>query len=238
MQQDIRIGLWGYGKMGKAIDALAEQHGCKVVWRVGREGATPEQLRSVEAVIEFSRPESGFDNVMQCLRASVPVVSGTTGWQHALPQAQSFARANGGSLLWASNFSVGVNLFFALNRRLAQLMQPHVQYAASITEIHHIHKLDAPSGTAVTIADGITDEAQRYTGWTMDAPQPNEIQINAIREGEVPGMHTVHWQSAIDSIEMTHTAHNRTGFAAGALLAARWLAERKGVYGMADVLGL
>jgi 4-hydroxy-tetrahydrodipicolinate reductase len=239
MQANTRIGLLGYGKMGKAIDALAEQHGCTVAWRVGREGATLQQLQSVEAVIEFSNPHSGFENVMQCLRGGVPVVSGTTGWQAQLPEARAFALENDGALLWASNFSVGVNLFFALNRHLARLMQPHAQYAASITETHHIHKLDAPSGTAVTIGEGILETADRYEAWTMDTPTPmDQIPIVALREGEVPGTHTVHWQSAIDSIEITHTAHNRTGFAAGALLAARWLAGRKGVFSMADVLGI
>ena len=241
MQHFTKIGLLGYGKMGQTIDGLAEQHQCTIVWRIDRDDhdqRTPERLREADVVIEFSRPESGFDNVMLCLQAGVPVVSGTTGWQAQLPEARAFAEQHGGALLWASNFSVGVNLFFALNKYLARLMQGQEAYQANLTEIHHIHKLDAPSGTAVTIAEGIMADAPRYQHWTMDAPTADQLPITAIREGEVPGTHTVEWNSPVDSIRITHEAHSRTGFAVGALVAARWIKGKTGVFNMNDVLGL
>ena len=240
MEKKLKIGLLGYGKMGQAIDALAEQHGCTVVWRIGRSSLdtlSRSSLQQADVVIEFTQPNAGFQNTMLCLEAGIPVVSGTTGWQDQLPTAAAFAHQNNGALLWASNFSIGVNLFFALNQYLARLMSGQDAYKAALTEIHHIHKLDAPSGTAVTIAEGIIQEHQRYNDWTMDSAQAaHELPIVAVREGEVPGTHTVEWTSPVDTIRITHEAHSRTGFAIGALLAAQWLHNKTGVFSMQDVV--
>jgi len=237
----MKIGLFGYGKMGKAIEQIAEKQGIEIVWRIRRDDQpTPEMLRQADVAIEFTRPEAAFDNVMLCLQAGLPVVSGTTGWLDRLPDAQKFCLENGGAMLWASNFSVGVNLFFALNRRLAQLMAARPEYAAALTETHHIHTLDAPSGTALTLANELIQNTGRYTGWSLlpEAPEPGEIPITAIREGEVPGTHLVRWQSPVDEISIEHKAHSRVGFAAGAVLAAQWMVGKQGVFEMGDVLGV
>jgi len=237
----MKLGILGYGKMGKAIEQIAVQQGIEIVWRIGREERpTPEILRQADVAIEFTRPEVAFENVMLCLRAGIPVVSGTTGWLEQLPEAENFCLKNSGALLWASNFSVGVNLFFALNRRLAQLMATRPEYAASLIETHHIHKLDAPSGTAITLAKELIQNADRYTGWSLlpEPPASDEIPITAIREDEVPGTHLLRWQSSVDEISIEHRAHSRAGFAAGAVLAAQWLADKQGVFGMGDVLGV
>ena len=237
----MKLGLFGYGKMGKAIEQVAQNQGIEIVWRLGRNDVPdPELLRQADVVIEFTRPEAAFENVMRCLKAGVPVVSGTTGWLSQLPEAKKYCLEQGTALLWASNFSVGVNLFFALNRRLAQLMADRPAYTASITEIHHIHKLDAPSGTALTLAKELMEQNGRYQGWALvpDPAAPGEIPLTAIREGEVPGTHLVRWQSAIDEISIEHKAHSRAGFAAGAVLAATWIQGKQGVFEMADVLGI
>ncbi len=237
----MKLGIFGYGKMGKAIEQIAEKQGIEVVWRIRRDDSPSiALLRQADVAIEFTRPEAAFDNVMLCLQAGLPVVSGTTGWQTQLPEAKKYCLENSGAMLWASNFSVGVNLFFALNRRLAQLMADRPEYAASLTETHHIHKLDAPSGTALTLANELIQNADRYSGWSLlpDTPASGEIPITALREGEVPGTHLVRWQSAIDEISIEHKAHSRVGFAAGAVLAAQWVVGKRGVFEMGDVLGL
>ncbi len=239
----LKIGLFGYGKMGRAIEAVATEQGLEIAWRITRENRatlTPDLLRQADVVIEFTRPESAFENVMFCLEAGIPVVCGTTGWLDQMNVAETFCRKNAGAMLWASNFSVGVNLFFALNRFLARMMDGRAEYAPSVTETHHIHKLDAPSGTALTLVQEIIGQVERKTGWALHPtpPQPADIPVTAIREDEVPGTHVVRWQSAVDEISIGHKAHSRAGFAAGAVLAARWLAGKKGVYGMNDVLGL
>lgn len=252
-----RIGLLGYGKMGQAIDSIASQHGAEVVWRIGqnnRTDLTPTLLHQAEVVIEFSRPEAAFDNVQFCLKNGTPVVSGTTGWLEHLPAAEKMCVESGGAMLWASNFSVGVNLFFALNRYLAHLMNTRPEYAASASEIHHIHKLDAPSGTALTLVNELMAAVERVTGYDLilsntternrsprstgdDNRQPQRIPLTAIREGEIPGTHIICWESAVDEITIEHRAHSRTGFASGALLAAKWLVGRQGVFSMRDVIG-
>lgn len=239
----LKIGLFGYGKMGRAIELLAAEQGMAIVWRVTRENRaelTPALLRQADVVIEFTRPESAFDNVMQCLRAGVPVVSGTTGWLERLPEAQEFCEKNGGALLWASNFSIGVNLFFALNTYLSKMMDERPEYTPAVTEIHHIHKLDAPSGTALTLVQGMVEHVRRLSGWALSPPipVPGEIPVSAIREGEVPGTHIVAWASPADEIKIEHRAHSRLGFASGALLAAQWLAGKQGFFSMQDVLGI
>jgi len=237
------IGLLGYGKMGKAIEQIARAQGIDIAWRISRENRSDlntEMLQQADVVIEFSRPEAAFDNVMLCLRAGVPVISGTTGWSEKLAEAQHFCKENKGALLWASNFSVGVNLFFALNRYLAKLMQTRPEYQPSLTETHHIHKLDAPSGTALTLVNELIASNDRATGWALlpAVPDAGAVPVTAVREGEVPGTHLVRWASEVDEITIEHKAHSRTGFAGGAVLAAQWLNGKTGCFTMADVLGL
>lgn len=239
----MQIGLFGYGKMGKAIEQIAAARHIGIAWRITRENradVTPELLRQADVAIEFTRPEAAYENVMTCLQAGVPVVCGTTGWLEQLADAEAWCIQNGGALLWASNFSVGVNLFFALNRYLARLMNQHPDYQPAITEIHHVHKLDAPSGTALTLTKDILAQLDRKTGWTLHPTPPGmeNIPVRAIREGEVPGTHTVQWTSRADEITLEHRAHSREGFASGAVLAAQWLAGKTGVFRMEDVLGL
>mgnify|MGYP000612014904 CR=1 FL=1 len=239
----LKIGLLGYGKMGRAIESLAPQHGVEIAWRITRENrasVSSELLRQADVVIEFTRPEAAYENVLWCLQNGLPVVSGTTGWLDRLPEAQDFCRKHHGALLWASNFSIGVNLFFALNSFLARLMNARPEYQASVTEVHHIHKLDAPSGTAVSLVNDIIAASERYTGWvlTSEPAQEGEIPVTAVREEEVPGTHIIDWQSAVDEISIEHRANSRAGFASGAILAARWLAGKQGVFSMKDVLGL
>jgi 4-hydroxy-tetrahydrodipicolinate reductase len=237
------IGLLGYGKMGKAIEQIAQTKGIDIAWRVTRENRATldtDMLRRADVAIEFSRPEAAYENVMLCLRAGVPVVSGTTGWNEHLAEAREFCLEHKGALLWASNFSVGVNLFFALNCYLARLMEPRPEYAPALTEIHHIHKLDAPSGTALTLVNELISHNNRANGWVLspEPPGAGDVPITAIREGEVPGTHVVSWASEVDEITIEHKAHSRAGFAGGAVLAARWLKGKTGCFTMADVLGL
>jgi 4-hydroxy-tetrahydrodipicolinate reductase len=237
----LKIGLLGYGKMGKAIDALAPEHDIAVVWRIGsldRPSLDTSKLREADVVIEFSRPESAYENVRLCLEAGVPVISGTTGWQTDLGKASDLCLMKGGAFLWASNFSVGVNLFFALNQYLALLMAQRTSYTPSLVETHHIHKLDAPSGTAISLLDQILRQVPRYQAWSLSPETTTDIPVTAIRSGEVPGTHLVRWSSEIDDITIEHKAHSRKGFASGALLAAQWIQDKKGVFSMADVLGL
>jgi 4-hydroxy-tetrahydrodipicolinate reductase len=241
----LRVGLLGYGKMGKAIELLSSQYGVEIVWRISRGNIAdrePALLRKADVVIEFSRPEAAFENVMACLEAGVPVVSGTTGWSRDLPEAEKACKAMNGAMIWASNFSIGVNLFFAVNKRLSELMSRRTEYSPVITEIHHIHKLDAPSGTAITLAQDLERFSGRFQGHYLDSTPPqsadNLIPITAIREGEVPGTHIIKWQSAVDEIVIEHKAHARTGFASGALTAAKWLQGKHGIFTMADVLGI
>lgn len=239
----MKIGLLGYGKMGKAIDEIAASRSIEVVWRIGSKelaALSPETIRQADVVIEFTRPEAAFQHVMLCLKAGVPVVCGTTGWQEQLPEAEEFCRQTNGSLLWASNFSVGVNLLFAVNHFLALLMANRPEYTVSLTETHHIHKLDAPSGTAITLANDVIAAGDRYQSWQLLPAKllPEQLPITALRQGEVPGTHQLVWQSDIDEISIEHKAHSRMGFASGALLAAEWLQNKRGVFRMKDVLGL
>jgi len=239
----MKIGLLGYGKMGRAIEQIASDRGMEIAWRITRDNRATlhkDLLRQADVVIEFSRPEAAFENVMLCLKAGVPVVCGTTGWNEQLSEARAYCLQHQGALLWASNFSIGVNLFFALNRYLAQLMQERPEYRPALTEIHHIHKLDAPSGTALTLVNELIAHHTRTAGWALSPipPGPDEVPVTAIREGEVPGTHIVHWHSDVDEISIEHRAHSRMGFAGGAVLAAQWLQGKKGYFEMADVLGL
>ncbi len=237
----MKIGLIGYGKMGKTIERLAGKYGNEIVLKIGSSNAdqlTTENLKGCDAVIEFTRPEAAFDNIVACLNAGVPVVSGTTGWLDKLPEAKKICEEKKGAFIYASNFSVGVNLFFAINRYVAKLMNGHPEYRPSIGETHHTQKLDAPSGTAITLAEDLIGQVEGLKEWQLDGSGDAVLPVTAKRMPDVPGTHIIKWQSEIDSIELKHTAHSREGFAGGALLAANWLVGRQGFFTMQDVLGI
>lgn len=231
----MNIALLGYGRMGKTIEKIAEDRGHKIVLKVDKnEGFT---LENIDVAIDFSIPEAAVNNISTCLKNKVPVVSGTTGWLEHYDEIAQLCRKNQGAFLYASNFSVGVNIFFELNKQLAKMMQHVAGYNVSMEEIHHIHKLDAPSGTAITLAEGIMENSEN-TGWVLDKQEEYKIEINAVRQGEIPGTHSITYNSDVDEIKIEHKAHSRQGFALGAVLAAEWLHEKTGVYSMKDVLGL
>jgi len=238
----MNIALIGYGKMGHAIEEIALQRGHTIVLKIGIENIddnTIENIRKADIAIEFTGPEIAFDNIIKCIDAGVPVVSGSTGWLQRFEEAKKYCLARNGALLYASNFSVGVNIFFAINRRLAELMAAHVEYDVSVTEIHHTQKKDAPSGTAITLAEGILEKNRQIKKWVNNpTDNPQELAIISKRIDPAPGTHTINYTSAIDDIKITHTAHNRTGFATGAVLAAEFLHNKKGIYSMNDVLGI
>ncbi len=238
----MRIALIGYGKMGQAIEEIAVQRGHKIVLKVSIENIednTIDNIRRADVAIEFTGPEIAFDNIIKCLDAGVPVVSGSTGWLHRFEDAQKYCREKNGGLLYASNFSVGVNIFFALNRRLAELMAPHPEYNISMTEIHPTTKKDAPSGTAITLAEDILKKFTLKKRWVNNpTDNPEELPILSERVDPAPGTHVINYSSAIDDIEIKHTAHNRKGFATGAVLAAEFLHNKQGIYSMNDVLGI
>jgi 4-hydroxy-tetrahydrodipicolinate reductase len=238
----MKIALIGYGKMGHAIEEIALQRGHEIVLKVGIENVqdnTIDNIKKADVAIEFTGPEIAFDNVIRCLEAGVPVVSGSTGWLQRFEEAKTFCTTKNGALLYASNFSVGVNIFFAINKKLAELMAPHKEYDVSLTEIHHTQKKDAPSGTAITLAEGILQLIDQKKKWVNEASNKREeLQIISERIDPAPGTHTITYKSDIDDIEIKHTAHNRKGFATGAVLAAEFLHNKKGIYNMSDVLGL
>ncbi|WP_405251829.1 4-hydroxy-tetrahydrodipicolinate reductase [Dokdonia sp. Asnod3-C12] len=234
----MKIALLGYGKMGKTIESIATDRGHKIVARVN----SPEifTLADADVAIDFSIPDSAVDHLTKCFEAGVPVVSGTTGWLDNYQDMVALCTKNEGGFIYASNFSVGVNLFFEFNRKLAAIMAPHKDYKVDMTEIHHTQKLDAPSGTAITLAEGVI-EASDYTGWDLNegqSIQENHLPITAEREGTVPGTHIINYKSEIDTITLSHEAHSRQGFALGAVIAAEWLQGKQGVFTMRDVLGL
>ena len=235
----MKILLLGYGKMGKTIEKIALDRGHTIVGKIDMQNrAEMDKLQTgdVDAAIEFSSPESAFENITYCLKKGWPVVSGTTGWLEHRTEIEKLCSEKNGSFFYASNYSIGVNLFFRLNQQLARLMNGQ-GYQTSMTEIHHIHKLDAPSGTAITLAEGVIEETADLEGWKL-APESeqNYLQIVSEREGEVPGTHIVRYDSDVDSIEISHTAHNRSGFAMGAVISAEWLLGKQGVFGMNDLL--
>jgi 4-hydroxy-tetrahydrodipicolinate reductase len=235
------IALIGYGKMGKAIERICLQRGHNVVLRISssnREELDGETLRRADVAIEFTNPEAAYGNVLACIRAGVPVICGSTGWNERLPEVEQACIAAGGAMLQASNFSIGVNLFFELNARLAAMMNAYPEYEVSMEEIHHVHKKDAPSGTAITIAERILEQLDRKKGWSITAPSAENMLINVVRTDDVPGTHEVTYSSPIDDITLIHTAHNRDGFAVGAVLSAEFIQGRKGIFTMRDVLGM
>jgi 4-hydroxy-tetrahydrodipicolinate reductase len=238
----MKIALIGYGKMGKAIEQIAIQRGHEIVLKVGIENLednTIDNIRKADIAIEFTGPESAFENVIRCIEAGVPVVCGSTGWLTRYEEAKNTCLAHKGALLYASNFSVGVNIFFAINKRLAELMAPHKEYNVSMTEVHHTEKKDAPSGTAITLAEQILDKNDQKKQWVNNPSNlTQDLVITSERIDPAPGTHIITYKSEIDDIEIKHTAHNRTGFATGAVLAAEYLHDKKGIYTMSDVLGI
>lgn len=238
----MKIALIGYGKMGKAIEEIAIQRGHEIVMRIGtanKDEMNKENLQQADAIIEFTRPEAAKENVLQCLHAGVPVVCGTTGWNDGLEGARQIAVENDTAFLWASNFSVGVNIFFEVNKLLASLMNSQPEYDISIEETHHTQKKDAPSGTAITLAEQIIDNVDRKKHWEKESTDnPDNFPIIAHRIENVPGTHKITYHSEIDDIEIIHTAHNRQGFALGAVLAAEFVGGKQGVFTMKDVLGI
>jgi len=232
----MRIALVGYGKMGKIIEEIAQNRGHEIVARLN-ETPTVENLNNPDMAIEFSRPESAFENIKNCLNASIPVICGTTGWLKDKTKVEDLAREKKVGFIYGSNFSLGVNLFFALNKKLAKMMSSFPKYQVQLEEIHHKEKKDAPSGTAITLAEGVIENSH-FEAWKREETQGNELGIFSVRENEVPGTHSVRYQSQVDEIEIKHTAFSRKGFALGAVIAAEWLQGKEGVFTMNDVLGL
>ena len=230
----MRIALLGYGKMGKTIEGLAINKGHQIVFKTSKTTSISE-LSNVDIAIDFSTPDSAVSNIKLCLENNIPVISGTTGWLSNYDEMVKLCEKRNGSFIYASNFSVGVNLFFTINEYVSKLMEPWKEYLVSMEEIHHTQKLDAPSGTAITLAEGIISNSDK-TGWKLENPSEEEIKITANRINDVKGTHIINYDSEIDTISIKHEAHNREGFALGALLAAEWLLNKKGVYTMKDVL--
>lgn len=241
----MNVLLIGYGKMGRTLEGLASQHDCRIGGIVDPhhgQALADLDLRQFDVAIEFTRPEAAFDNIAHCLRAGLPVVSGSTGWLDRFDEAKALAEQTGGALFYASNYSVGVNLFFHFTEYVAQRMAAWPGYVPHLTEIHHVHKLDHPSGTALTTAAAVLRHMPGLNGWQEVGPgesaAPDKLAIESQREGEVVGTHVVSWRSAVDEIELRHAAASREGFADGALRAARWLVGRRGTFGMREMLGL
>ncbi|WP_456315001.1 4-hydroxy-tetrahydrodipicolinate reductase [Pseudomonas shirazensis] len=232
----MKIALLGYGKMGKVIERIATERGHEIVLKKD-EFNTYDGLSTADVAIDFSVPTAAVANISNAFNANVPVVSGTTGWLEHFDQMVALCNEKQTAFISSSNFSLGVNIFFELNEYLAKIMSQFDSYNVTMEEIHHTQKLDAPSGTAISLAKGVIENS-KYTNWTLDEAKNNEIHIEAKRIGDVPGTHTVTYDSIVDSIELKHTAHNREGFALGAVIAAEWLAGKKGIYSMKDVLNL
>ena len=235
----MKILLIGYGKMGQQIEQLAKKRGHEIAGVVDVDSAkqiVDYDPTLVDVAIEFTQPQVAYENITNCIKQGIPVISGTTGWTSRYDEVASLCREHNGTFLFASNFSLGVNLFFHLNKWLAKLMNQH-PYEVSMEEIHHIHKKDAPSGTAITLAEGVISEKEGIEDWTLEEDSASRIQIKAIREGEVPGTHIIKYSSEVDQIEIKHEAFSRQGFVLGAVLVAEWIHNKKGVYTMDDFLG-
>jgi 4-hydroxy-tetrahydrodipicolinate reductase len=236
----MRIVLIGYGKMGKEIERIAIDRGHQIVSKIDIEN--PDDLisltnKEVDVAIEFSNPVSAFSNIMKCIEKQIPIVCGTTGWLEKKAEVEKATQSFDSTFFYASNYSIGVNLFFKLNKQLAKLMQPHAGYDIYTNEIHHVEKKDSPSGTAITIAEGIMSQYPNKNKWVNnEIPGADEIAIWSQRETTKPGTHTVKYISKVDQIEVTHEAFSREGFALGAVIAAEWILGKKGVLGMDDML--
>lgn len=240
----MKIALIGYGKMGKIIEGIAISRGHSITGKSSRTNPIDSiDFSNVDVAIEFTAPDFAVSHIEHCVNNQTPVVVGTTAWNEQLPYVKDYVTQNQGSLLYASNFSVGVNIFFDLNRRLAQLMAPNQEYTGHIEEVHHLQKLDAPSGTAVSLANDVILENENLSSWihkenTTPNTQPGQLGVTSFRKDGVPGTHSVTYQSTIDTIQMTHTAHSREGFALGAVIAAEWILHKKGIFTMQDVIKL
>ena len=232
----MKIALLGYGKMGKMIEQIAISRGHEIVAKVD-ESTQDFDIKTADVAIDFSIPSVAFKNISLCLENNVPVISGTTGWLNNYDKAVELCNKNNGAFIYASNFSLGVNVFFQLNEYLAKMMKNLSQYEVAIEEIHHTQKLDAPSGTAITLAEGIINNSNKEA-WKLEEAASNEIPITALREPEVPGTHTISYKSEVDTIDIKHTAHNREGFALGAVVDSEWIIGKTGVFSMKDVLNL
>jgi len=235
----MNIALFGYGKMGKEIEAIALKRNHNIVLKINKDNVSTisdSDLKKADVIIEFSTPHAVLENIKKCMNAQVPVVVGTTGWYDKFEEIKNICAEKNGGLFHATNFSLGVNLFFKVNTYLAELMNKYDDYDVSMEEIHHIHKLDKPSGTAITLAEQIIKKIDRKTNWSIETKNPETLFIKDIREGEVPGTHIIKYQSEVDDIEIMHKAHNRKGFALGAVIAAEFLNGKKGIYTMSDII--
>ncbi|MFV8366557.1 4-hydroxy-tetrahydrodipicolinate reductase [Flavobacterium sp. XS1P27] len=232
----MKIALLGYGKMGQVIERIALERGHEIVLKKD-ENNTFDGLSTADVAIDFSVPTAAVPNISSCFHANVPVISGTTGWLEHYDEMVALCTAKNGGFISSSNFSLGVNIFFELNEYLAKIMSKFDSYTVEMEEIHHTQKLDAPSGTAISLAKGVIENSS-YTNWTLEKPEADQIHIEAKRIGTVPGTHTVTYNSVVDAIEIKHTAHNREGFALGAVIAAEWIIGKQGVFTMKDVLDL
>lgn len=233
----MKILLLGYGKMGKAVEQIALERGHQIAGRIDQNNH--EELSGIQAdvAIEFSQPEAAYENLQYCLENNIPVLCGTTGWLHQKAAIEKLTHSCNGAFFYASNFSIGVNLFFKLNQQLARMMNNFTHYDVSIDEVHHLEKKDAPSGTAITLAEGIMKEISAKKKWVKkESKNPDDLLITSFRIDQVPGTHLVKYSSAIDDIEIRHIAHSREGFARGAVMVAEWLPGKKGVLGMEDFL--
>ena len=233
----MKIALLGYGKMGKTIEQIAIQRGHQIILTVDKDDDDYD-ITKADVAIDFSIPTVAFNNISNCINHKVPVISGTTGWLQDYDKAVALCKEKDAALIYASNFSLGVNIFFELNKTLAKMMGQLQQYQVSLEEIHHTQKLDAPSGTAITLANGIISEHSGYENWKLDSNENKIIPITAKRIEDVPGTHTVTYKSDVDTITIEHQAHNRQGFALGAVIAAEWIVGKKGVFTMNDVLNI
>ena len=233
----MKIALFGYGKMGKVIDKIAKNRGHEIIYRI-EENSINYDLKKVDVAIDFSTPKAAFSNINMALENSIPIISGTTGWLDNYNKAVKLCNEKDGAFLYASNFSLGVNIFFEINRQLAKIMSNHPEYVIKMKEIHHIEKIDAPSGTAITLAESIIKETD-YQKWSLNKDfKENEISIEAQRLSDKTGTHEVMYKSDIDEIKIKHAALNREGFGLGAVIAAEWLIGKKGVFSMKDVLNI
>jgi len=235
----MKIALLGYGKMGHEIEKAAIGSGHSIHLILDNESdwnSKSSFLTECDVAIEFSVPSTVIQNISRCIESGIPVVVGTTGWYDQLPFVTGLCNSNNGTLFYASNFSIGVNIFFEINRKLASLLQAYPSYSPAITEVHHTQKLDSPSGTAITLANEIIASNSRYTGFTDTNSSSDKVPVTSIREGTVTGKHTITWSSEVDQITISHDARNRQGFAFGAVMAAEWVKNRKGVFTMSDLM--
>ncbi|RED47548.1 4-hydroxy-tetrahydrodipicolinate reductase [Seonamhaeicola aphaedonensis] len=234
----MKIALLGYGRMGQTIEKIAISRGHDVVLKIDKDDKDYD-ITKADVAIDFSLPSAAFGNITNCLNNGVPVVSGTTGWLENYDKALALCKEKKGAFIYASNFSLGVNIFFELNKTLAKMMRNLKEYQVTMEEIHHTKKLDAPSGTAITLAEGVIENNNNYNAWELDTTnKKSTIPIAAKRIEDVPGTHSVNYASEVDTINIEHIAHNRQGFALGAVVAAEWLVGKTGVFSMKDVLGL